>query len=104
MKILVWISAIMLFAALAPLPIGYYTLLRMIVTITAVLLAVNDYKNDKIELTIIFGIIALIFNPLIPIYLTDKSVWMPIDLIVGVLFIYQDLKMKDTEKFNPSSK
>lgn len=94
----------MLFAALAPLPIGYYTLLRMLVTLTAVLLAVNYYKNDKIEWTITFGIIALIFNPLIPIYLGDKSVWMAIDLLVGVLFIYQGIKMKGTAKLNTSSK
>ena len=94
----------MLFAALAPLPIGFYTLLRMIVTLTAVLLLVNYYKNNKIEWTITFGIIALIFNPLIPIYLGDKSVWMPIDLLAGILFIYQGFKMKGSEKFNPSSK
>ncbi|MGM0934665.1 MAG: DUF6804 family protein [Bacteroidota bacterium] len=60
MKILTWISVLMLFVALAPLPIGYYTLLRMVVTLTAVILAVNYYKNNKIEWTITFGIIGMI--------------------------------------------
>jgi hypothetical protein len=35
---------------------------------------------------IAFGLLALLFNPFIPVYLNDKDAWLPIDLIGGVLF------------------
>lgn len=89
----------MLFAALAPLPIGYYTLLRMAVTLTSVLMAFNHYANNKIEWTITFGILALIFNPLIPIYLGEKNIWIPIDLLAGFLFVYQGIIMRGADYF-----
>jgi hypothetical protein len=29
-----------------------------------------------------------LFNPIVPIYLYQKSFWMPIDLVTGVLFLF----------------
>lgn len=95
MKLLLWICGAMLLLALAPLPIGYYTLLRLVVTITAVLMAVMYYKQEKIIWTLIFGLIALTFNPLIPIYLGNKDIWIPIDILVSFLFISQSFKEPD---------
>jgi hypothetical protein len=43
---------------------------------------------------ILFGITVLIFNPIIPIYLMNKNIWIPIDLICGILFIHQALIYK----------
>lgn len=87
MKSLLWISGAMLLLALAPLPIGYYTLLRLVVTITAVLMALRYYNQEQMVWTIIFGLIALIFNPIIPVYLGDKNIWIPIDILTGLFFI-----------------
>ena len=33
-----------------------------------------------------FGLVALLFNPLIPIYLT-RELWVPIDLLTAILFV-----------------
>lgn len=86
MKALLLICSVLLLLALADLPIGYYTLLRIVVAIGAVAVIVREYE-DKINLWIlIFGLIAIIFNPLIPVYLTDKSAWVPIDIIAAILF------------------
>lgn len=41
-----------------------------------------------------FGIVAIIFNPVIPVYLHDKGVWMMIDIITMILFIIQIAKTR----------
>jgi hypothetical protein len=86
MRALLLICTGLLLLALVDLPIGYYTLLRIAVTIGAVAVVVAEFENGINFWVIAFGLIAIIFNPLIPIYFGDKSTWMPIDLITAVLF------------------
>ena len=87
MKPLLLVCAALLLLALAELPIGYYTLLRIVVTIGAVAVVANEYKQGFNFWVITFGITAIIFNPILPIYLHNKTAWMPIDLIAAALFI-----------------
>ena len=86
MKALLIICTGLLLLALIDLPIGYYTFLRIVVTIVAVAVVVTELENGINFWIIAFGLIAILFNPLIPVYLGDKSTWMPIDLITAMLF------------------
>jgi hypothetical protein len=54
--------------------------------IGSVAIVVTDYENGLDFWVIVFELIAILFNPLIPLYLDDKSAWMPIDIIVGTIF------------------
>jgi len=86
-KKLLYIPAAILFIGVFPLPIGYYTLLRLVVTAAAAYIAYDTFQTDKQSGWIwVFGFIAILFNPLIPIYL-DKELWMVIDFAVAILFI-----------------
>jgi len=91
MKGLLLIVAISLLLAFAPLPIGYYTFLRILVTISSVIIT-NEIKIGSTIWSILFGITALIFNPIIPIYLYQKSLWMPIDIVAAMLFLSYSFK------------
>ncbi|MBL0247659.1 MAG: hypothetical protein IPQ28_08760 [Sphingobacteriales bacterium] len=94
MKTLLLICAGLLFIGLLDLPIGYYTFLRIVVTIGSVAVVVTEYEKGFNFWVIAFGIIAIIFNPLIPIYLNDKSAWMPIDIIGGIIFLIKSFTLK----------
>ena len=98
MKYLLLICAALLLLSLADLPIGYYTFLRIIVTIGAVGVVVSEIENGIDFWIISFVIIAILFNPLIPIYLNDKSAWMPIDIIVAILFLIKLFTLNKTKK------
>ena len=87
MKGLILICASLLLIGVMNLPIGYYTFLRIIVTIGAVDVIIKDFENGLNLWVISFGIIAILFNPIIPIYLNNKEVWIPIDVLCGLLFI-----------------
>lgn len=79
------ICALVLFVAVLKLPIEYYTFLRIVVFIGAIL--VITALSKKIIWVILFGIITILFNPIIPVYLYFKSYWIPIDIVVGILFL-----------------
>jgi hypothetical protein len=86
------VASILLFVALIHLPIGFYTFLRILVTGIA---AYNAYEamNDAPKAWFIFFIIAaIVFNPLIPIYLGSKSSWMPVDILFGIIFLVAAFK------------
>jgi len=79
-KPLLIISSVMLLVAVLPLPYGFYTLLRIVVTASAAFAAYYFFEEgDDSQSGIILALIALLFNPLIPIHL-DKAIWMPIDI------------------------
>ena len=86
MRALLLICMGLLLLALVDLPIGYYTLLRIVVTIGAGAVIVTEFENGFNFWVIVFGLVAILFNPLIPVYLGDKEAWMPIDLITAILF------------------
>jgi len=85
------IVAVMLFLALASWPYGYYQLLRIFVCGVSAYAAFLAYNCQRIWATWIFGFIAVLFNPLIPIHLS-RELWEPIDVVCGVLFIVIAIK------------
>jgi len=57
------ICAVLLLLGVANVPIGYYTFLRIVVTIGAVLAVIFEYRNGINIWVIAFGLIAILFNP-----------------------------------------
>jgi hypothetical protein len=80
------IAAILLFLALDRHPYGYYELLRFVVCGVSIYGLYFSAKLEKIGWAFTFGIIAILFNPLIPIYLR-RGTWQFIDLAVAVLLL-----------------
>jgi hypothetical protein len=87
MKFLLFICAALLGLATADLPIGYFTLLRIVVSIGAGAVIIKESRHRLNFWNMAFGLIAILFNPIFPVYLGNKAVWVPIDLICGVLFL-----------------
>lgn len=94
MKTLLLICAGLLFIALLDLPMGYYTFLRIVVTIGSAAVVVKERENGLNFWVITFGLVAILFNPFIPIYLKDKSVWMIIDILCGIIFLIKSFTLK----------
>jgi hypothetical protein len=82
----------LLVLAVLPLASGYYVLLRFVVTFGAGYLAYYFFNNGD-QKWIVFTFIALLWNPLAPIYL-DKEVWVILD-IIGAITIAVLAKPKD---------
>ena len=79
------------------LPIGYYTFLRVLVTLGALWILYNTNDN-KIEGWDFFLIIsAIIFNPVMPVYL-NKALWIIIDIITGGGYLLFGAKFNNHRK------
>lgn len=68
---------------LADMPYGYYELVRFICLIGFSLLAYKSYKQDNINLIIIFVSLALLFQPFFKIAL-GRELWNIVDVVVGL--------------------
>lgn len=94
-----WAPAALLLLALAPLPYGYYQFLRLVVCVCAVLIAIQVKKT-----TVWFPIfltVALLFNPIIPVYLT-RDIWALIDIACALLFVFHSFAFNSSSD-NPGS-
>ena len=79
-------NAGLLIWALARHPIGYYTLLRLITTGVSLYTVYVCAKNRQVAWGIIFGGIALIFQPVIPMRITRET-WKYVDVIVAAVMV-----------------
>ncbi|MBP1166638.1 putative membrane protein [Chryseobacterium sp. PvR013] len=87
MKPFLTFCALCCFIGIFRLPIEYYTFLRILISIGALLVLYHTLSFKQHYFSIIFLIILILFNPVFPIYLYRKSIWIPIDTITGVLFL-----------------
>jgi len=86
-------SIILLLLAILPFPYGYYTLLKLVVCLTALFLTWFSYKAQKTAWVWIMGFIALIFNPFVPLHL-GRALWVAVDLLIAVVFAIFLFKFK----------
>lgn len=86
MKTLLIVCMVSLLLGLANLPIGYYTFLRIIVTIGCISVIMEDTTFSLNNWVIIFIVIGILFNPIFPVFLNKKSLWMLIDLVAAIIF------------------
>ncbi len=71
----------MLFLGALPLGGGYYDLLRIVVSIAAL---INVLRGSFLFIPIL-----ILFNPIVPVYLYDKALWTMIDIASGIAFWYE---------------
>jgi hypothetical protein len=74
-------TALVLIVAAFPLPYGYYTFARIVTCLACALLAYCAYRNTPpaVLWTSAFALLAVLFNPAIPIHLT-KMIWIVLDV------------------------
>ena len=88
-------SSIMLFICLIDgLSYGYFTLLRLIVCGTSIYNSLKIYQKQNTPLFWTFIFIAILFNPLIPVYL-DREIWLIIDVICAIIMLIGGYKINN---------
>ena len=97
--------AAVLLLCLAPMPYGYFTLVRILATVVFGLYAYRCYVAKKEAFTWVFVTLALLFQPFAKVGL-GRTVWNIIDVIVAigliVLFFWERNERKKVEKGNVS--
>ena len=88
-------AVLLILAPLISFPYGYYMFLRLIVTITSIMTIVYVIKaaGGINEISIIFGLIAILYNPIVPINLS-REIWLPINFITAGILIFCFYRIK----------
>lgn len=92
LKVTCLIAALFLLIGCFKLPIGYYTFLRIVVFITSIIVLIGSVKNDMLSFAIVTALIGILFNPILPIYLHSKSIWVILDILSAGWFIFCSIK------------
>lgn len=93
MNKLIWLGpAGLLLLSIAPLPYGYYIMLRFVVCGAATYLAWKHYEVIAVHpWTIVFVGVALLFNPFIKVHFS-REIWAFCDISVAILFTVNMIK------------
>lgn len=83
MKQMYLFLAAILLLCLAPMPYGYYMLVRFLAMIGFSMIAYRYYHEKKINLAWTFVALALLFQPFAKIAL-GRLLWNIVDVVVGV--------------------
>ncbi len=87
------ILALLLFLCLANMPYGYYQFVRFAALIGFGILAYQANQQDKKTEMIIFGALALLFQPFLKVAL-GRELWNIVDVIVGIGLLLSVFKKK----------
>jgi hypothetical protein len=82
----IYICAAMLFIGAAPLPYGYYMLLRLVAFGVFAYAAYVAYEKKSKALPWVYGFMALVFNPIVKIHF-PKEMWAVVDIAAGMLLL-----------------
>ena len=67
-------AVLLIIAPLVSFPYGFYTLLRLIVSITAGFIIYHSYKGagGVNEISMVFALILILYNPFVPVHLNEN--------------------------------
>ena len=92
--IFIWyVVSILLLVAILDMPSEYYEFLRVSVFSVSAFVAYKNYEAKDNAMAVAFVIVAVLFNPIYPIYLDNETLWKFIDFATAVLFIFNARKI-----------
>jgi hypothetical protein len=79
-------AAFLLLAAFSHWPYFFYVLLRVTICAIALYLAYNSLSTARKAWAWVFGAVAFLFNPMIPMRM-HRSDWSNVNVIVAIIFV-----------------
>ena len=97
MKYIPIILAVLLLLCLAPMPYGFFQLVKFVAMIVFGFMAYQYYNQKKVQLAIVFGLLALLFQPLFKISL-GRAIWNIVDVFVAIFLFILFFSGKEKKK------
>lgn len=93
------LAAAMSLLALAKLPYGYYTLLRLVVCAVGISACIRFATSRQSGHAAAAGFMSLVYNPLIPVYL-DRETWAVVNIATVLSCCYFSWRLSRTSPSN----
>jgi FtsH-binding integral membrane protein len=88
------VAIILLLGALYSFPYAYYQIMEWVVVGGALMTSYQAYQQKKMFMVWLFAFVAVVFNPLAPLYL-GTLIWQVVDITAAVLFVVSFLVLKE---------
>ena len=89
--------AALLLLCLAPMPYGFYQLVRFVAMIAFAYFVYCHFKAEEGGLAFTFAALAILFQPFLKIAL-GRTIWNIVDVVVAIGLILLIVKAKEEEK------
>lgn len=86
MKQVYLILAALMLLCLAPMPYGYFQLVRFVAMVVFGVMAYRYYINNKKTAAVVLGVLALLFQPIYKVVL-GRGIWNVIDVVVALFLV-----------------
>lgn len=86
MNYLKFVLAVLLLLCLLDMPYGFYILIRYVATVSFGYMAYSYYQENKRELAIATGFLAVLFQPIIKFAL-GRFVWNVVDVVAAIALV-----------------
>lgn len=86
MKYITLFLSALLLLCLVPMPYGFYQLVRFLAMVVFCVMAYQYYNQKNETLAVVFGALALLFQPLLKIVL-GRVLWNIIDVVVAIFLV-----------------
>lgn len=98
-------AGLLIASNLITFPVDFDTFVKMIICFSSGTIIFYAFKSAKgiNETIIIFSLILILFNPVIPIYI-DRELWLPINLLTSGIYIYGYFNVLKNSKISSSKK
>jgi len=84
----IFLAAIMVsLLSVLPFDIGFYTFTRIAITLCSIAAIIKLYSEEN-SVWVFFAAIAILYNPIVPIYLNEKSLWIAVNILTAISFIW----------------
>ena len=90
------ILAAFLLLCLAPMPYGYYQLVRFVAMVAFAVMPYSCFEREEKGLAITFGALALLFQPFVKVAL-GRMTWNVVDVVVAIFLVVLWLKESKRE-------
>ena len=96
-KNLYYAGAIISLLAVLPFPTGFYFVTRIVLCFILLYIIYESYK-DRSKFWVFLAPLVLLYNPIIPVYLHSKVLWVVINIITAVMIMIAFFLKQDEEK------
>lgn len=91
------ILVLLFLLCLAPMPYGFYSMIRFVAMIAFAIYAYAYYEKKNNRLAVAFLSLAILFQPLLPIYI-GRTLWNIVDVLVAIFLIILYIKENNNKK------
>ena len=82
-----WLVPVLVMAlGLLTMPYGYYNLVRFVVSGSALYFAYKSFVKNESGFVWIFAAMAILYNPIVPVYLYEKAIWTVVNIVSSAIF------------------